>query len=86
MGRYGGRNLDPTALYAAVMTVAFLLLSTYPAPARVGTDVATASEATCIASSIATAASVPVDSITVATRSAVLGPSPIAPIDRTAGR
>ncbi|MGH7503340.1 MAG: hypothetical protein ACREL7_16560 [Longimicrobiales bacterium] len=76
MGRYGGRNLDPTALYAAVMTVACLLFSTYPGRARAGAGVVAASETKCMASSIASPSFVPVDSLTLAIRSSVLGSEP----------
>jgi hypothetical protein len=82
MSRYGGRKLDPTALYAAVMTIACLLISTYPAPARSGVRVASSGEATCTAKSSDSVAAV-ADSITAAMRAALLGPSPA---DAIAGR
>jgi hypothetical protein len=82
MSHYGGRKLDPTALYAAVMTIACLLVSTYPAPARSGVRIASSGEATCTAQSSDRIPAVG-DSITVAMRAALLGPSPA---DGIAGR
>jgi hypothetical protein len=72
MRRHTGRKLDPTALYAAVMTIACLLVSTYPTKARSGMRVVSADESTCGAVN----ATVALDSVTVATRAAVLGPAP----------
>lgn len=74
MGRFGGRRLDPTALYAAVMTIACLCVSMYPVPARLETSVAESGTGACSASVIP--ALTVLDSASIQLRAAVLGPAP----------